>query len=239
MDPSRGNAANGGLFQRLRSQAVESFTGRRICNLKGLKPESVTDCHRYLSDGPGQIAGEIRDNLFNATSGTIRVPHTESYFLYSFTMGINNLAPMLSAPENRSKGLTPPPCDILARRIQVLGPSWLAMAVDKEMPSVMAVFSDFQNNIIGPVARISTDAPRLLADTIAGSFLWAYVGGVQWVREMALEVCGTLCKLNGPPNRDGRHLCEMKKSTQLIPYSDLGRLCTLVSTFSKDFRTLA
>lgn len=239
MDPSRGAAANSGLFRRLRSQAVESFSKRRVCRLTGLEPEATDDCHKCLSDGLGRMIGTIRDSLYSAVGGTMGVAEIESYFLYSFTVGVNTFAPMLLKKEHRSDASLLPANEILARRLPIHGPGWLATAVDREMPAVAGVFSDFQSNIVAPIAKISPDSPRLLADAIAGTFLWAFVGGDYWFRELALDVCGGLANSTDPPNWGGRHMCELKKSTQLIAYSDLGRLCLLATHFSKGARKLA
>jgi len=65
------------------------------------------------------------------------------------------------------------------------------------------------------------------------------VGGDYWFRELALDVCGGLANSTEPPNWGGRHICELKKSTQLIAHSDLGRLCLLATHFSKGTQKLA
>jgi hypothetical protein len=230
LDPHRGLKSNAELFVALRDIAIESFERERVCDLSCYSFFTVKNIHHVFPDNMVQHLVSLRDSYYDLIREKdlpIRFPDLQSYFLYSFTKGINLFWTAGVCPKDSTVVTPIRPDDILDRRFPILGPEWLCDAANREMPSVENVFCDFQNELLVPVGQRSPDANfdrRLLADAVAGAFLWAFVGGSSWMREIVVSIKECLDSRGGDLDPSGFALYPVKKSMQLISDDEIIRI---------------
>lgn len=234
MDAQRDPRSNSELFVQLRALASESFKREKVCDLKSFSDDSIDTSHEVLTKEEGSTMGGLRDDYYAQIpqGGQIRLPDVQSYFLYSFTLGVNLFAPTLANPAHLVDPHLLPPNDILERRFPIRGPEWLCNAANAEMPSVENVFCDFQNKMLIPLAKAPSVNSRFLADTIAGAFLWAYFGGIYWLKEAVEEITKSVSMWRVlEPAKTAVY--PVKKSMQLIDSDGITRVLTASAIFKE------
>jgi|GEM_PF-2202548 len=231
MDPARGYTQNANLFIRLRSQAIKSFKDESVCDLSSFASDSIEDCHKILSADDGKNAGMLRDRFYESLSArktNIKLPDVQSFFLYSFTLGINQFAIGLRRPGDVYDPKPFSAEDVLSRRFPIRGPEWVCNTANMEMYSVENAFCDLQNEILVPTAKGSPSDYALLSDIIAGSFLWSFFAGIYWLNEAVEEIRGCLSLTGGITDGSGVAMYQVKKSMQLIGDEDIERVMEAV-----------
>jgi hypothetical protein len=201
MDPEQDASESIALFAQLRMWATESFAREGTCDLRGFLGYPVEELDATLRTGFGPGASSLRDRLYDHVAQTgrpIRFPDIQSFFLFAFTLGINQKSPALLAPEDRQNLVRASIPDVVARRFPIHGPQWLSTAANREMPHVENAFCDFQDEVLIPFAK-REGAGRRVADAIAGAFLWAMLAGVCWIEEAVHEIAGRMTQLGLEP----------------------------------------
>jgi hypothetical protein len=234
MDPSRDAQTNSDLFVQMRSLAIKSFANEAICDLITFADDSVLDSHEIISKDYGKEMAILRDNYYHTLSQRnvpIRLPDIQSFFLYSFTLGINKFSFLLMDPTDVPNSRQIPSTEILNRHFPIRGPQWLCNAVNKEMPYLENVFCDFQDDLLKPIMKSSPVNHRLLADAIAGSFLWAFFGGSYWFNEAIDQLCRSISLSEGQINESGRVSFQIKKSMEVVEKDDIKRVVDLSSIY--------
>lgn len=234
MDPSRGAVVNSELFIRTRSLAIKRFSYEKICNLESFADDSIDDSHEILAKGIGREMGEMRDHYYETLSQRnvpIRFPDIQSFFLYSFTSGINLSSFLLMDPRDIPSFSQISSADILKRNFPIRGPAWLCNAINVEIPFVENVFCDFQDEILMPIFQKSPVDDRFAADAIAGAMLWAFFGGTFWLKECVMEVCESFFRLNKDMASSEKAMYQVKKTTQLISKKDIDRALANYDTY--------
>jgi hypothetical protein len=237
MDPERDAGQNADLFVRLRSCAIESFEREDVCSLQSFAGDSIQLSHDVLVKKVGVTIGELRDAFYAFVSREairIRFPDVQSFFLYSFTRGVNLFTPYLADPEDLSDVHPISVDEIIGRRFPIYGPDWVCLAANREMPSLENVFCDFQDNVLVPVGRSSSSASgRLTADVIAGIFLWGYFGGTYWLKEAVREIAEPYSLFGGETRAEVGAVCQVKRSMQFIGGEDLKRVLSFAPVLAQ------
>ena len=230
MDPGRDSNAT--LFEDWRSLFIKAFEGEGVCTLSSFYDDSIEECEEILPSRLGPKMALLRDAYYRSVEERhvpIRLPDIQSFFLYSFTLGVNSLPYLLSLPDE----IEQPPADVnelipsdevLARQFTIRGPEWLCAAANREMPSVENVFCAFQNDVLLPMAKSPQLDHRLLADAIATSFLWSFFGGTYWLKEVVLEICECIEMTGGRTDESGTAVYQVKKSMQMIDNEHIERV---------------
>jgi hypothetical protein len=164
---------------------------------------------------------------------TIRFLDLQSFFLYSFTLGVNRFSSILLDPADIADLHLIPSEEILSRHFPIRGPEWLTNAANAEMRSVEDVFCDFQNELLVPIGKTPSADNRLFPDAFAGALLWAYFGGIYWLEECVDQICNCI-SLAGTLDDYGVARYQVKKTMQLIENEDIQRVLALRDVYRRE-----
>lgn len=226
MDPSCSDRENADLFARLRGCAITSFRRESVADLSSFGSDSLEESNVVIAKDIGPAMGDLRDGLYDhaRTAGiSLRFPDVQSCFLYAFTRGVNQFSFGLMDPDDIPEPARVSIEQVLARRFPILGPQWLCNAANREMPTLENVFCGLQDEVLVPAGRTcSARSGRILADAIAGTFLWGFFGGTYWLREAIREIAEPYVVV-GSGLGEGA-VCQVKRSMQFLDGDDISRV---------------
>lgn len=229
MDPSRGADANSELFVLIRSLAIKGFAGESICDLSSFADDPIDVSHEVLSSDLGKKMWALRNMYYNSLTKQnpdVELIDIQSFFLYSFTAGLCMHSDALMDPQDLPGPRRISLEDILNRHFPIRGPEWLCNAADSEMSYVADAFCEFQDEALIPIEQKIPFDRMLLADAIAGTLLWAFLGGTYWLKECILEICESYSLLNDKiPELES--IYPVKKTVQLIDKDDVQRVLAM------------
>lgn len=234
MNPDRGDEGNAELFKRLRSVPIKGFANEGICSLASFAGDPPGDCDKILSKKIGKTIRKIRDGYYSSLrerNTNIKLPDVQSFFLFAFKEGVNPYSMFLLNPDEI---IPPKPItseQILSRRFPIRGSEWVCDAANREMPFIEKVFCDFHDQIIVPLAKKEPYDALLIADAIAGAFLWAYFTGNYWIQEAVKEIRDCLSLVGGQFDPSELSMYQVRKAMLLESWADVAKALKLTDTF--------